>query len=1205
MTITAHGREIAAGSSRRGNAGATRCRFLAWLLAAAASLPGATAHGQTASFVGASPQVVATNGNVAPTIPAGAAAGDLAVLIVVGRPNNSNTPTTPAGWTLRSSAYLTSPSVRILTFYRVLTGGDANPVVDLPGGWNGNSAGMSAQLAVWRGVDTATPFDVADATSTSGAAASWVPPALTTATAGAWVVSAVASSDTNNVDLGTAAGFTARMSGASYATTTGADHSVGLADKLQTTAGTPSMPTWQQNANSPDGWAGITFALRPAVPPEMRLSMSFEETAWTGTAGEVKDDSSYGLNGVSVGGATTANPTPAIATNPGTCRYGTFSGSGQYVEIANNPALNITTQLTVTAWIYLRGTPSELQTIVSKDTNYEFHIDNGRHVYWWWNDSSGNTRSITTTNTISLNAWHHVAITYQSGAQRIYIDGVVQSTTGSYTGTLAQNTLPLYVGEDWNFLSRVFNGYIEEVRVIARTLSASEVVTLRDETHACANTAKFTINHGGFGINCVPQTVTVGVVDSVTGTPLLNYNAQVQLDTQNGYGTWALVSGSGTFSDATPNDGVATYNWPLGQSSATFTLYYPQGPSPINDIDVLQVSNTGIRDTDAEGPLVFSPNGFTVTAAALSNPPPGAITTFATSQTAGTDFSLYLAAYGQTPTDPTCGIIETYTGTKSLKFWSTYVNPATGTRNATINAVSAATSEAASAAQSVTFTNGQAIVTAKYKDVGRINIQMKDDTTTNAQLPNGIRGATAGFVVKPYDFVLSGIQNATGTVTNPQAASAAGAVFIAAGAPFRATVTVRDAEGSTTPNYGRESPAEGVRLVPTLFLPAGGANPLVGGTGFGAFTNGVATGTDFAWSEVGIIQVRGGIGDLDYLGAGDVAGATLSERIGRFIPSRFVVALNSPLLTTGCTAGGFTYQGQPFGYSAAPVLTATAVSVSGSTTTNYTGSFFKLTNATLSGRSYTSAAGALDTSGLPATTVDPAIASPSGGVATLTFGTGAGLSFTKTLLAPYQAGIQLAINVQDGDGVAAVGAAPLGNPVTFGVPTGIPFTAGQEIRYGRIRVGTAVGSELVNLPVPMRAEYYASAAAGFVANTADTCTTGVTIGLSNFTESLSPGQTCVRDSGLPGVSGAGCAAPAPVAERFRVPPTVAAGGDFNLRLQAPGAGHQGSAVVTATVPTWLRFDWNTATPGDENPAGQATFGIYGGQSRQIYTREIY
>jgi hypothetical protein len=64
-------------------------------------------------------------------------------------------------------------------------------------------------------------------------------------------------------------------------------------------------------------------------------------------------------------------------------------------------------------------------------------------------------------------------------------------------------------------------------------------------------------------------------------------------------------------------------------------------------------------------------------------------------------------------------------------------------------------------------------------------------------------------------------------------------------------------------------------------------------------------------------------------------------------------------------------------------------------------------------------------------------------------------------------------------------------------------------------------------------------------------------------------------------------------------------GAFNLRLAAPGAGNNGGVTIGATVPQWLRFDWNTLTLGDENPAGQATFGIYGGERTQIYTREIY
>ena len=463
--------------------------------------------------------------------------------------------------------------------------------------------------------------------------------------------------------------------------------------------------------------------------------------------------------------------------------------------------------------------------------------------------------------------------------------------------------------------------------------------------------------------------------------------------------------------------------------------------------------------------------------------------------------------------------------------------------------------------------------------------------------------------MRPYDFLLSGIEDAADSDVNPQAADASGAVFLAAGAPFRATVTVRDAEGDATPNFGREAIPEGVRLATQLVAPVGGASPAVGSTvGFGSFANGVATGSDFTWSEVGIMQIVPGIDDGAYLTAGDVTGPA-SERIGRFIPSHFVVGLsglNSPLFETGCTAGGFTYQGQAFNYVNAPVITATAVAVSGTPTTNYTGSFFKLDNTTLTGRSYASVAGPLDTSGLPAAAVDPAIANVGGGVVTLTFSSGSGLAFVKAApQAPFPADVQLSINVIDSDGVAAVGAAPFGNPVTFGFAGGIPFTGGDEMRYGRVRVGTAVGSELVDLPVPMRAEYYASAGAGFVTNAADTCTTDVSLAFPAYTESLNDGETCVRDSGAPGASGVGCAAAALLPARYREPPLVTAGGDFNLHLGAPGAGNQGSVLVRAAVPSWLRFDWDAGAAGDEDPTGQATFGIFGGERRLIYTREIY
>jgi RHS repeat-associated protein len=89
------------------------------------------------------------------------------------------------------------------------------------------------------------------------------------------VVSVVATSDDNALTIMTAQGFTGRMTGANYDSTTGGDHSVGLADKLQATAGTATLLAWRQSVNASDRWAGITFALRPVpanIPPTVSLT---------------------------------------------------------------------------------------------------------------------------------------------------------------------------------------------------------------------------------------------------------------------------------------------------------------------------------------------------------------------------------------------------------------------------------------------------------------------------------------------------------------------------------------------------------------------------------------------------------------------------------------------------------------------------------------------------------------------------------------------------------------------------------------------------------------------------------------------------------------------------------------------------------------------------------------------------------------------
>jgi MSHA biogenesis protein MshQ len=734
---------------------------------------------------------------------------------------------------------------------------------------------------------------------------------------------------------------------------------------------------------------------------------------------------------------------------------------------------------------------------------------------------------------------------------------------------------------------------------------------------ASAGATHFLITTSNYGLFCLSQAVTVTALDA-GNNPVPSFSGTITLSTTTGLGNWSLTSGGGTFQDISANDGLATYAFPGTQAAATFALSYTSG-SAVVTVHAAQSSPTVINDDGTQGAITFSPSGFTVTSSPFSNPA-GGVPAFASREVAGSAFSLYLTAYGQSPTSATCGIITSYAGTKNLKFWSTYINPATGSVAATVNAAAIATAEGSAAAQSVVFASGQAIVTAKYKDAGSLSLSMKDDTTGNPGLPTGIRGSTGPFVSVPANFVVTNIKRSSDGFLNPGAsAPAPGAVFIAAGQPFTATVTAAEAGGVTTPNFGRESTPESVKFTATLVLPLSGNDPVVSGTA-GTFTGGIATGTAFSWPEVGVVTLVPHVADGNYLATGDVVGSATAN-VGRFIPNAFSVAFNTPMFGTGCSAGNFsfTYVGQPITYPAggAPVVTATAKALGGTTTQNYTGtSLFRLSNSSLTGRTYTPTPSTqtLDLSGLPAASGDPLIGDVGGGnpiavgagSGTLTFSAGNGIKYVRgAAVPPFSANIALSVNVIDLDGAAAA------NPVTIGAGSGIAFSTGVIQRYGRLALRNSVGSELLDLPTSLTTQYYFDSTRGFTTNTDDLCTAAPTLTFSNYQPNLALNETCVRDSGSPGASGIGCAAAAAAASSGPTCPTATPAtpryrstancGDFNLVLSAPGSGNNGAVTVMATAPTWLQYSWF----GNSNPTAMATFGLFPGPASRVHQREVY
>ena len=160
--------------------------------------------------------------------------------------------------------------------------------------------------------------------------------------------------------------------------------------------------------------------------------------------------------------------------------YLEYDGSDDYVNVSDHAQLDISQELTVAVWIRPEKIPSSgLMTILSKDENYEFHVNSSGQINWWWRTSSGNTRQFNSTISVATNVWVHVAIVYSksAGTQTIYLDGVARGTR-SYSEDLMNNSDDLQIGNDQGYSGRYFLGDIDEVYVYNSALTQVEIQQL-------------------------------------------------------------------------------------------------------------------------------------------------------------------------------------------------------------------------------------------------------------------------------------------------------------------------------------------------------------------------------------------------------------------------------------------------------------------------------------------------------------------------------------------------------------------------------------------------------------------------------------------------------------------------------------------------------------------------------------------------------
>ncbi|WP_201740846.1 LamG domain-containing protein [Rhodoferax sp. TS-BS-61-7] len=952
-----------------------------------------------------------------------------------------------------------------------------------------------------------------------------------------------------------------------YQYTTGSTTGVGAAVGVQLS--TTDYTQYAYNQNFIDTAVGTAILWYPANQLAGKSAeYRFDEGVWLGVAGEIKDTSGNAQHASKVGlsssvaagrlcrgGSFTNNTlnltvdavsTPIVPVNRGAVSF--WFKSNAAWNSANAMLLDATTTAAQPFFLMKRSTGA-LRFAVT--------------------DSGGTVRTAETSTAYTFGAgtWHHIAVSWaftpgtNQTVQQIIVDGVLANTTGTTpyrtttTGAIATPGT-LYIGD--NRTSGVLpntgsangaNGTIDEVYIYPIDINATQAAADMALTRpVCTSLDHFHIVHTGEQVGCggAVASITVEAHDATHGLISLA-GTTMQMSTNTGHGNWSSVSTINPVVNSGSGNGSYTFS---NESTVVLGL----SNTFLESLNI-NLNSGGITESSGTAAVCVSQD-YTVGTSCDAN---------LNFVEAGYLFDVpnHVAEISQSVTvravkksDSSAACVPAYANTsRSLSFTCAYTNPTTGTLpvrvgGSALNAANSATSACDATGQAVSLAfnaTGVATTSVQYADVGRVTLSAQETTAGVTMTGSDI------FIAAPAKFAFSGITPAP----------------LKAGVNFSATVSAQNNVNAATPNFGKETSPESVVLAFAKASPTGvGASNGSFSGALGTFTAGSATASNLNWSEVGTIDLSATLSSASYLGSAITATGNTGTAgaVGTFVPDHFAT-----LVTQGCAAGSYSYSAQPFASIVRARNRAGNVTVNYDGTANTTPTFARV--VTLS-----------DANGLVGGMVPATLAASSftAGVATLA----PVFTFTSKTTAPGA----LKLRATDTDGVSSA---------TGTDGTAATATEGTtEIRSGRARLANALGSDRLDLPMVFRAEYWASAASGWVTHTADSCTTAALALTAVGTPDI-VANTCVMEAG--NNSGAGCAAAPSVAGRSYLEGGVAGfAGDFNLWLKAPGAGIAGSVDVTATVPAWLQFNW-TGTVA--NPKGRATFGVY--RSPLLYRRENY
>lgn len=166
-----------------------------------------------------------------------------------------------------------------------------------------------------------------------------------------------------------------------------------------------------------------------------------------------------------------------------------FDGNDDRVECGKDSSVALVgTTLTLEAWIYANYWQTETYdgTILAKydepsNRGYVLAAGNNGRLHFSINDDS--TAELNTLKPVlTLNKWHHVAVTYNGKVVRMFVDGVAVDTLSEDMAIGDSKLIPLTIGNHYSYY-RPWSGLIDEVRIWKRVKTPAEISAYKNSKY--------------------------------------------------------------------------------------------------------------------------------------------------------------------------------------------------------------------------------------------------------------------------------------------------------------------------------------------------------------------------------------------------------------------------------------------------------------------------------------------------------------------------------------------------------------------------------------------------------------------------------------------------------------------------------------------------------------------------------------------------